>query len=153
MRGGTVGEQDSQHDDPTRHARQLPRRVTFARGTGDLSLFQSHAPTPLRPTQACNSPRHSTRLEAAKAPADLNGRPPPKRGKRHVAALGSVQGGTSGRHCPSFGPPFVAFPLPVQIPMGALDVGPQSPDLSILSGNPYEATGRNPMPHNGLCLR
>ena len=39
--------QDSQHDDHPGDARQLPSGVIPARGTGDPSSVQSHAPTQL----------------------------------------------------------------------------------------------------------
>jgi hypothetical protein len=38
--------QGSQHDDPSRDARQLPSGVILSRGTGDLGSVPSHATTP-----------------------------------------------------------------------------------------------------------
>ncbi len=43
---GTAAEQDPQHDDQSRDARQLPSHVSPARGKGDLSSVRNHAPTP-----------------------------------------------------------------------------------------------------------
>ena len=40
--------QDSQHHDPSRDARQLPRGVILALGTGGLRSVPSHATKPLR---------------------------------------------------------------------------------------------------------
>jgi len=49
--------QDSQHDDQPGDARQLPSGVIPARGTGDPSSVQSHAPTQLYETFAPDKAR------------------------------------------------------------------------------------------------
>jgi hypothetical protein len=46
--GSAARVQDSQHDAPSRNARQLRCGVIPLAGTGDLSSAPSHAPTPLR---------------------------------------------------------------------------------------------------------
>ena len=49
--GGAARVQDSQHDDPSRDARQLPSGVTLSRGTGEPALSSepcNNAPKHLR---------------------------------------------------------------------------------------------------------
>ena len=67
----------SQHDDSPWDAGQLPSRVIFARGTGDLFFVRSHAPTPpfVRKVLKHYNPSSPSWMESlVRSPKELLGR-------------------------------------------------------------------------------